>query len=74
MLLVKKLRRQGNLDKGEEAERSVSEAFQLSFTREEKVGSISHICSNLKGLEDFGAKGSVISIMGQWSDLTLGRW
>ena len=70
MLLVKKSRRRGNLDKGEEAERSVSEVFQLSFTREEKVGSV----SNLKGLEDFGAKGSVISIMGQWLDLTLGRW
>ena len=74
MLLVKKLRRRGNLDKGEEAEGSVSKVFQLSFTKEEKVGSVSHICLNLKGLEDFGAKESVISIMGQWSNLTLGRW
>ena len=74
MLSVKKSRRLGNLDNEEEAEGSIVEAFQLSSTRERKVRSVSHICSNLKGLGDFGSKGSVISKMGQWSNLTLGRW
>ena len=50
MLLVKKSRRRGNLNNEEKAEGSIAEAFQLSSTREGKVGSVSHICSNLKGL------------------------
>ena len=74
MLSVKKSRRWGNLDKGEKAEGSVSDAFQLFSTREGKAGSVSHIYSNLKGLGDFSVKGSVISKMGQWSNLTLSRW
>nr|POE83260.1 hypothetical protein CFP56_65938 [Quercus suber] len=57
MLLVKISRRRGNLDKEEEAYGSISDAFQLSSTREGKVGSVSHICSNLNGLGDFGSKG-----------------
>ena len=74
MLSVKKSRRRRNLDKEEEANGSISDAFQLSSTREGKVGSVSQICSNLNGLGDFGSKGSVISKMGQWLDLTLGKW
>ena len=73
MLSVKKSRRRRNLDKEEEVEGRLVDAFQLSSTRERKVGSVSYICSNLKGLGDFGSKGLVISKMGQWSDLTLGR-
>ena len=74
MLSVKKSRWWGNLDRAEEADGILSDAFQLSSTREGKVGSVSHICSNWKGLGDFCSKGSVISKMGQWLDLTLGRW
>ena len=51
-----------------------SDAFQPCSTMEGKDGSVSHICSNLKGLGGFRSQGSVKSIMGQWSDLTLGRW
>ena len=74
MLSVKKSRCRGNLDKEEEADGIVFDAFQLSSIREWKVGLVSHICSNRNGLDDFGSKGSVISKMGQWSDLTLRRW
>ena len=44
MLSVNAFRRRGNLDKEEEAEGIHSEACQLSFTREGKVGLVSHIC------------------------------
>ena len=74
MFLVKTSSRRGNLDKEEEAEGINSEAFQLSSTMAWKVGSVSHICSNLKGLGGFRSRGSVDRRMGQWSDLTLGRW
>lgn len=74
MLFVKKSRRRGNLDKEDEVDGIVSDAFQLSSTREGKVGLVSHICSNRNVLGDFGSKWSMISKMGQWSDLTLGRW
>ena len=74
MFLVKTSRRRGNLDREEEAEGICSEAFQLSSTRAGKVGSVSHICSNRKGLGGFRSLGSVDRRMGQWSDLTLGRW
>ena len=74
MFSVKASRCRGNLDKEEDAEGIYSEAFQHSSTRVGKVGSVSHICSNLKGLRGFRSLGSVDNKMGQWSDLTLGRW
>ena len=74
MLFVKKSRCRGSLDKEEEVDGIVFDAFQLSSIREWKVGLVSHIYSNRNGLDDFGSKGSVISKMGQWSDLTLRRW
>ena len=74
MFSVKASRRRGNLDKEEDAEGIYSEAFQHSSMRVGKVGSVSHICSNLKGLGGFRSLGSVDNKMGQWSDLTLGRW
>ena len=74
MCSVNVSRHQGNLDKEDDAEGICSEAFQLSSTRVGKVGSVSHICSNLKGLGGLRSLGSVESKMGQWSDFTLGRW
>ena len=74
MFAINASRRRGNLDKEDEAEGISSEAFQLSCIKEWKVGSMSHICSNQKGLEGFCSKGSVLSKIGQWSDLTLGGW
>ena len=74
MCLVNASRRRGNLDKEDVAEGICSEAFQLSSVRVGKVGSVSHICSNLKGLGGFRSLGSAESKMGQWSDFTLGRW
>ena len=74
MCSVNAFRRQGNLDKEDDAEGIYSEAFQLSSTRVGKEGSVSHICSNLKGLGGFRSLRFVESKMGQWSDFTLGRW
>ena len=74
MLSVNASKRLGNLDKEEEVEGIISEARQLSCTREGNVGSVSHICLKRKGLAGLGPKGPVVSIIGQWSDLTLGRW
>ena len=74
MFSVNASSRLGNLDKKEEAEGISSEACQISFTRDRKVGSVSHICSKQKGLGGLGSGGSVLSIIGQWSDLTLRRW
>ena len=74
MFSVKASTRRRNLDKEEDEEGICSEAFQFSSTRAGKVGSVSHICSNLKGLGGFRSLGSVDSKIGQWSDLTLGRW
>ena len=74
MFSVNASRRRGNLDKEDEAEGIYSDAFQLSSTREGKVGLVSHICSNLKSLGGFRSQGSVVSKMRQWSDFTLERW
>ena len=74
MCSVNASRRRGNLDKEDDAEGICFEAFQLSSTMVGKVGSVSRICSNLKGLGDFHSLGSVESKMRQWSDFTLGRW
>ena len=64
MCSINASRRRGNLDKEDDAEGICSEAFQLSSTRVGKVGSVSHICSNLKGLGSFHSLGSVESKMG----------
>ena len=61
MFSINASRCRGNLDKEKEAEGISSEHFQLSSTREGKVGSVSHICSNQKGLGGFCSKGSVLS-------------
>ena len=74
MCSVNAFRRRGNLDKEDDAEGIYSEAFQLSSMRVGKEGSVSHICSNLKGLGGFCSLRFVESKMGQWSDFTLGRW
>ena len=74
MFSVNASRRLGNLDKDEKAVGISSEASQLSSTRDGNVRSVNHICSNLKGLGSLGSDGSVFSNIGQWSDLTLGRW
>ena len=74
MLSVNASRCLGNLDKEEEAEGINFEACQLSWMREGKEGSVSHICSKQKGLAGLGPGGWVVSRIGQWSDLTLGRW
>ena len=74
MFSVNASKRQGNLDREEEADGSSSEACQLSSTREGKVGLVNHICLKRKGLGDLGSEGAVLSIIRQWSDLTLGRW
>ena len=50
MCSVKVSRHLGNLDKEDDAEGICSKAFQLSSTRVGKEGSMSYICSNLKGL------------------------
>ena len=71
---VKNSRRWGNLESEKKAESTPSDAFQPCSTTEGKDGSVSYICSNRKGLGDFRSQRSVKSIMGQWSDLTLGRW
>ena len=71
MLSIEKSRQRGNLDREAEADGILPDAFQLSSTREGKVGLVSHICSNRNCLGDFHSKGSIISKMGQWSDLTL---
>ena len=74
MFSINASRRLGNLDKDEEAIGISSEACQLFSTRDGNVGSVNHICSNLKGLGSLGSDGSAFSKIGQWSDLTLGRW
>ena len=74
MFYVNASKRQRNLDREEEAEGISFEACQQSSTRDGKVGSVSHICSKQKGLGGLGSDGSMLSIIGQWSDLTLGRW
>ena len=74
MLSVNNSRCLGNLDKEEEAEGISSEACQLSSIRDGNVGSVNHICSNLKDLGSLDSEGSVFNNIGQWSDLTLGRW
>ena len=65
MFSVNISRRRGNLDKDEEVEGISSEACQLSSTRDKKVGSVNHICSNRKGLGGFNIDGSVFSMIGQ---------
>lgn len=47
--------------------------FQLLSTRVEKEGSVSYICSNLKGLAYLYVGGSDSNKMGQWSNLERGR-
>lgn len=65
MLHVKNFWRCGNLDKEEEDDGRDSEEVQLCFTRFKKEGSISHMCSNLKGLGDLRSGGSISINMGQ---------
>ena len=74
MVSVNASRRLGNLDKEEEAVGIRVDAYQLSSTMDGNEGSVNHICSNLKDLGILGSDGSVFNIIGQWSDLTLGRW
>ena len=71
---IKDSRWRGNLESKEEVDGTLSDAFQPCSTTEGKDGSVSRICSNRKGLGDFHSQGSVKSIIGQWSNLTLGRW
>lgn len=73
MLLVKNFRCCWNLDREEEDDGRASDEVQIFFTMFENEGSISHICSNLKGLCDLLSGGSVSINMGQWSDLVRGR-
>ena len=74
MFSINASKRRGNLDREEEAEGISSEACQLSSTRDGKVGSVNHIYSKQKGFGGLGSNGSVLSMIGQWSDLTLERW
>ena len=60
-------------DKEEEVGGISAYDFQLSLTRVGKVGPVSHICSNRNGFRVFYSYGSMLSKMGQWSDLTRGR-
>ena len=64
ILLVKKSRRCWSLEREEEDEGIVSEDFQLVSTKLGKEGSVSHICSNLKGFCDLHSSESVFSKMG----------
>lgn len=57
----------------EEEDGIKAEEFRLFSTRVEKEGSVSHICSNLKGLVDLYVGVSDSNKMGQWSDLVRGR-
>ena len=51
---------------GEEGDGINAKKFQLFSTKVEKEGSISHSCSNLKGLVNLYVGGSDFNKMGQW--------
>ena len=65
MLVVKNFRRCCNLEMGEEGDGINAKKFQLFSTKVEKEGSISHSCSNLKGLVNLYVGGSNFNKMGQ---------
>ena len=74
MLVVKSFRQCWNLEREKEEDGIKAEEFQLFSTSVEKEGSVSHICSNLKGLVDLWVGGSKSNNIGQWLDLVWGRW
>ena len=73
MLVVKSFRQCWNLEREKEEDGIKAEEFQLFSTSVEKEGSISLICSNLKGLVNLRVGGSESNNIGQWSDLVRGR-